>query len=326
MEKINWGIIGCGNVCEVKSGPAFDKIEHSNLVAVMRRNKEKVEDFAHRHNVPKAYTDATALINDPDINAIYIATPPHMHLPYTIEVALAGKAVYVEKPMARTFGECKKMIAICEKYQVPLFVAYYRRALPYFLKVKELLHASAIGTPTSVLIEFLSPPKPDDFKTEHDNWRTKPDISGGGYFHDLASHQLDIMSFLLGDITYATGDSSDSIARYNAPDIVSASFGCSTGVIGSGLWNFVAAENQRKDLVTIHGTEGSIQFSCFDGNAPIVLKTNSGREEFNLPYPVHVQQPLIQSIVDDLRGIGKCASTGATGSQANWVIDQILKA
>lgn len=326
MDIVNWGIIGSGAVCEVKSGPAFNKIEHSNLVAVMRRTKDKVEDFAHRHQVPHAYTDAEALINNPDINAIYIATPPNMHLPYAIEVAKAGKAIYVEKPMARTYGECKNMIAISQKYNVPLFVAYYRRALPYFLKVKELLNSKAVGRPTSVLIELYAPPKPDDFKTTHDNWRVKPEISGGGYFHDLASHQLDIVSFLLGEITYAIGHSTNSVAEYDAPDIVSASIGFPKGIIGSGLWNFVSTGNHRKDLITIQGTEGSVEFSCFDGNAPIILENGEGRCEFSKPYPAHVQQPLIQTMVDELRGVGKCASTGTTGAQTNWVIDQILKA
>ncbi|MCX6333190.1 MAG: Gfo/Idh/MocA family oxidoreductase, partial [Bacteroidia bacterium] len=81
---INWGIIGCGNVTEVKSGPAFNKVNNSRLIAVMRRDAVLAEDYASRHNVPKFYTDASKLINDPEINAVYIATPPSSHAEYAL--------------------------------------------------------------------------------------------------------------------------------------------------------------------------------------------------------------------------------------------------
>src|SRR6187551_1308715 len=104
MEKINWGIIGCGDVSEVKSGPAFNKVNNSSLVAVMRRDGAKAKDYAHRHQVPKWYDDASLLINDPDVNAIYIATPPSSHEEYTIAAIDAGKPVYVEKPMTMNYN------------------------------------------------------------------------------------------------------------------------------------------------------------------------------------------------------------------------------
>src|SRR6478752_4064397 len=139
FNKVRWGIIGCGDVTEVKSGPSFQKIENSELVAVMRRTGELAKDYAERHNVPKWYDDADAHINDPDIDAVNIATPPGSHKEYTMKVAQAGKPVYVEKPMALDFTECQEMIAACEQAGVPLYVAYYRRGQARFLKIKELL-------------------------------------------------------------------------------------------------------------------------------------------------------------------------------------------
>ena len=132
MKTIRWGIIGCGDVTEVKSGPALQKADHSALVAVMRRNGQLAEDFARRHGVPQWYDDAAALIHDPAVDAVYIATPPSSHKEYTLMSAAAGKPVYVEKPMARNTAECQAMIAACHKANVPLFVAYYRRALARF--------------------------------------------------------------------------------------------------------------------------------------------------------------------------------------------------
>jgi predicted dehydrogenase len=84
MEEIRWGIIGCGDVTEIKSGPAFNKVANSKLVAVMRRDSAKAADYAKRHHVPKWYDDASKLINDPEVNAIYIATPPLQHDYFTI--------------------------------------------------------------------------------------------------------------------------------------------------------------------------------------------------------------------------------------------------
>ena len=134
LTEVKWGIIGVGDVCEIKSGPALQQTQNSSLVAVMRRNGEKSKDFARRHNVPKWYDNAEDLINDPDINSIYIATPPNVHAYYTQMAANKGKPVYVEKPMARNHQECLDMVNICDQKDVPLFVAYYRRSLPNFLK------------------------------------------------------------------------------------------------------------------------------------------------------------------------------------------------
>lgn len=147
MKTVNWGIVGCGNVCERKSGPAMYKTPHSALAAVMRRDAEKAADFARRHNVPKSYTDAAALIADPEVDIVYVATPPGTHRELAVQALEAGKPVYVEKPMAMNHAECLEMIAAAEKAGQKLFVAYYRRALPYFLKVKELLDGGSVGQP-----------------------------------------------------------------------------------------------------------------------------------------------------------------------------------
>lgn len=323
MDKIKWGIIGCGDVCEVKSGPAFSKIEHSELVAVMRRNAEKAEDYAQRHQVPVWYSDADNLINDPEVTAVYIATPPNSHLDYVLKVAQAGKPVYVEKPMGRTHAECQQMIEACEKAGVPLFVAYYRRELPYFLKVKELIESGIIGTITMVNLTLIKAPKNND-TDPNANWRVNPEISGGGHFHDLASHQLDLLAYYFGDFVDMVGMTSNALKQNEAEDTVTASFKFESGLIGSGSWTFTVPQKQQRDEVVIQGDKGRISFSCFNDAIPIVLETESGKEEFSIPYPAHVQQPLIQTIVDELRGIGNSPSTGHTGAKANWLMDKVL--
>ncbi len=200
-SEVRWGIVGVGNVCEVKSAPAMNIVSHSKLVAVMRRDEAKAKDYAERHKVPKWYTSVQALIDDPEVNAIYIATPPNAHLELTRMAGAAGKPVYVEKPMARTHAECLEMIDICEKARVPLYVAYYRRSLPHFIRIKELLEEGAIGEIRTVHINMKQVIEPELITKLEFNWRVHPEISGGGYFFDLASHQLDLLDFFFGKIT-----------------------------------------------------------------------------------------------------------------------------
>src|SRR5690606_8756254 len=235
-KEVRWGILGVGNVCEVKSAPAMNLVPNSRLVAVMRRDEAKVKDYAARHGVAKWFTDAQALIEDPEVNAIYIATPPNAHLELTRMAAAAGKPVYVEKPMARNHAECLAMIDICEKAEVPLFVAYYRRALPHFVKIKELMSEGVIGEIRSVHINMRQVVEPEIITKLENNWRVIPEIAGGGYFYDLASHQLDLLDFFFGKVTHAAGFCGNQAKDYEVEDIVAGSFVFEDGVFGTGNW------------------------------------------------------------------------------------------
>lgn len=323
MKTINWGIIGCGNVCEKKSGPSFCKIEHSNLVAVMRRDPDKVKDYSMRHKVDKYYTDADQLIADPQVNAVYIATPPNTHMQYAIKAMQAGKPVYVEKPMGMNSAECEEMIRTSETTNQKLFVAFYRRALPYFLKVKELLESGVIGNVLTVEVKQYRSPRVSDLTSSDHTWRVNKDIAGEGYFYDLASHTLDILDFLLGEITDAKGFSANLGQFYEVKDTISAILKFKSGVIGSGRWCFVTSAQTDVDSIIITGTKGEIRFSTF-AFSPILLLSDTVSESFDIPSPEHIQQPLIQTIVDELRGVGKCPSTGVSGARTSRVMGLIL--
>ncbi len=321
MEIIQWGIIGCGNVTEVKSGPGFQKAQGSKLVAVMRRNGMLAEDYAKRHGVPRWYDDAEKLIADPEVNAVYVATPPSSHKEYTLLAAQAGKPVYVEKPMALNSSECQEMIAACQNAGVPLFVAYYRRALPRFLKVKELVDSDAVGEIRYVQVELSQRPPETPIPADQLPWRVRPEIAGGGHFVDLAAHTLDLLDFLFGPITAAAGFSSNQGGFYPAEDIVSGSFRFQSGVQGVGTWCFTSYE--AVDRVDLIGTRGKLSFGTFN-NDPVVLSTARGKLQFEIEHPPHIQQPLIQQIVDQLRGGGPCVSTGTSGARTTWVMEQLL--
>lgn len=323
MENVCWGIIGCGEVTERKSGPAFQKVPHSSLVAVMRRDVQKAEDFAGRHGVPHWYSNADQLIHDPEVNAVYIATPPSFHAEYAIKAMQAGKPVYVEKPMAAKYSDCLVMNKVSEQTGMPLFVAYYRRSLPYFRQIKNLLVAQSIGRLLAVNIKLYAAPRPQDLNVGELPWRVFPKIAGGGYFYDMACHTLDILDFMFGSITTVSGVFANRAGLYQAEDTVSASFTFDTGIIGSGLWCFVSHESSRTDTVEILGTHGRIIFSTFDFS-PIVLETSQGTQEFLPPNPEHIQQCMIEDVVNEILGTGKSPSDGVSATRTNHVMDIIL--
>src|SRR5512136_299975 len=319
MRTIGWGMIGCGDVTEMKSGSGFQKAEHSRLVAVMRRNGELAQDYALRHGVPKWHDAAEALLADPGVEAVYIATPPYAHKDYTLMAAQAGKPVYVEKPMAMRSSDCQTMIAACRDAGVPLFVAYYRRALPRFLKVKEIVEAGLIGRPRAVTVALYRPHAPA--APGAPDWRVDPAVAGGGLFVDMGSHTLDFLDFVLGPIRTAHGLATNHTKLYPAEDTVAAAFEFESGVEGTGLWWF--ASPIAVDRTEILGTRGRVAFATFD-NAPVVLDTGGEASEFMIPHPPHVQQPLIQTVVDHLNGVGHCPSTGESAARTTRVMDQIL--
>lgn len=324
-SEVRWGVLGVGNVCEVKSAPAMNLVPHSKLVAVMRRDEAKVQDYATRHGVPKWYTSAQALIDDPEVNAIYIATPPNAHLELTRIAAEAGKPVYVEKPMARTHAECLEMIEVCEKANVPLYVAYYRRALPHFVKIKELMAEGAIGVIRTVHVNMKQVVVPEIITKLENNWRVVPEIAGGGYFFDLASHQLDLLDFFFGKITHASGYATNQAKAYAAEDLVAGSFVFANGVLGTGNWCFTSSQSAEKDEIIIDGSKGQIRFATFGKGEFTLIQDFQEPQHFHLNLPHHIQQPLIQSIVEDLLGKGTCPSTGISGARANWVMGELVK-
>lgn len=291
----------------------------------MRRSEEKVIDYAQRHGIAKWYTSAADLINDPKVNAIYIATPPSAHLELASLAAAAGKPVYVEKPMARTHQECLDMIAVCEKANVPLYVAYYRRALPHFRKIKELITDGTLGEIRSVHINLKQKLDASLITKVETNWRVDPELAGGGYFFDLASHQLDLMDFFFGKITHASGFCSNQAGTYEAEDIVVGSFVFESGVLGTGNWCFTTSENAELDQTIIYGSKGKVSFETF-GKGEFELELDGkAAEKLSFELPKHIQQPLIETIVADLLGTGTCQSTGISGARANWVMDQLVK-
>lgn len=319
-DIIRWGIIGCGQVTEVKSGPAFQKARRSALVAVMRRDRKKAADYALRHGVPRHYDHAADLLADPQVDAVYIATPPSSHCSLALQAAAAGKPCLVEKPMAMSHAECERMVAAFAARELPLFVAYYRRALPRFLRLRELLQAGAVGTPTSVHVvqyDLLA------VGEQADGWRFDPEVAGAGLFYDLASHGFDLLDFLFGPITAASGYAVNTGGSYPAEDVTAACFGFESGLVGTGIWNFNA--DHADDHLTVTGSTATLRVPIFTDGDIVVSRKEGAAERYPFRNPAHVHQPLVQSIVDQLLGDGRCESTGETAARTSHVLERCVE-
>lgn len=235
----------------------------------------------------------------------------------------SGKAVYVEKPMASNYEDCCRINRIAEKHGTPCFVAYYRRYLPYFQKVRELVESGAVGNVVNVQIRFAVPPRDLDYNQKNLPWRVQPDIAGGGYFYDLAPHQIDLLEEMFGPILEAEGITANRGGLYQTEDSVSACFKFANGLPGSGSWCFVAHESAKEDCIDIVGDRGSLSFSVFTYQ-PIVLQNENGRQEFVIPNPPCVQLPLIKLIVEHLQNKAICKCDCVSATSVNWVVDRIL--
>lgn len=319
MNTIRWGIIGCGDVTENKSGPGFQKARGSQLVAVMRRNGEKAADYARRHDVPRWYDDASALIHDDEVDAVYIATHPDSHRDYALQTIAAKKPVYIEKPMGFNREQGEEIVSAAREARVPVFVAYYRRAMEKYVRVKELLNQGAIGE-----VRFVRVLVHQRSMVESDvnlPWRLRGELSGGGLIMDVGSHGLDLLDFYLGPIAAVDGFSGNLSGKASVEDTVSGAWVFESGVHGSGTWCFDSYTDE--DRIEITGTEGRIGFSVLDVPAPVIVESGKTKETLQFDPPEHVQQPLIQSVVDELLGRGTCPSTGESAARTDLVLSRL---
>lgn len=294
MEKVNWGLIGCGKVVENKSGPAFNTTKNSSIYAVMRRDIKKAKESAEKLGAEKWYDNVDDLLADNEINAVYIATPPGLHLEQAIKCCKAKKATYIEKPFARNYKEAMQITKMFEEAGVPLYVAHYRRALPKFIKIKEILQSGKIG---KIIEADFRLNRKYNYDEIHNTWLYNAELSGGGKFYDIAPHSIDIMVYLLGNFVEINGIASNNNKEYDVEDIVVISFKTDKGVLGTANFNSLALD--KKDSMIIYGTKGKIEFSMH-GNDAITITTEDGIENIEINNPKIIQENMVENVVESL--------------------------
>ncbi len=310
MRTIGWGMIGCGDVTEVKNGPGLYMAEHSKLVGITNRTISKAEDWVKRHGHGKVFNSVEALLACDEIEIVYIATTPDKHKDYAEMCAKAGKHCLIEKPLALTYEEGVAIERAFKEADKKAFVAFYRRSLNRFRKIKELIETGAIGKLCGVQITRAEP------ETEDSAWRLNKDISGGGIFTETDIHILDFLESCLGPIV---SYSSEKGAGGNQQISVSMKF--ENGVAGSGLWLYKC--QIPKDEVKFIGEEGIISFPFFNNSEPITVLTNKGEEVFIIEDSKYVGLNMEQEIVNELNNLGKFSGTVSSSLNALKVMESI---
>lgn len=332
-REIGWGVIGCGDVVLRKSGAALSAAPGSRLVAVMRRDPAKLREAAERLKAPVATTNAAELISHPEVNAVYIATPPQYQLDYALAVARAGKACLVEKPAGRCDRELEQMMRAFAQARAPLYVSYYRRHLARSAAVKDILRSGRLGPLVSVDYRLAKIPGAA-------TWRSSAQ-SGGGKFHDLAGHVLDLFDDWFGPLELMGASAGNVLAGHETEDAVTLSFRAADGLVGAASWDFAAFE--ARDELVIEGLRGSLRLAAMSKSGPVLLTVkppaeavvkslgarllarlggrNPSRQRERLRF---VQEdiahlPLVRGIVEELRGGGASASPAAALRTARLV-------
>lgn len=315
---IRWGVIGCGDVVRKRVAAAIQNESRSQLVAACRRDPERLESFCHAFGVAHRYTQADQLLANPDVDAVYIATPVRQHLPQTLAAARHGKHVLVEKPMALSVAECDQMIDACRRAGVKLGVAYYRRFYPVVHRIEQLLDDGIIGTPLAVSAVTSTPM--DMLPGEEGYWRVLPADGGGGALMDVGSHRIDLFLHLFGEVSGVKGYAETVAAEYDAEDAAVAILKFRSGLVGTLQCHFGAPFDP--DEFAILGTAGRLSARPLNGKTLMIETAGNERREVHPP-PDNLCGPLVADFVSAILEDREPAVTGAAGRATNEILSRI---
>jgi len=319
-DIVSWGILGCGDVTEIKSGPALAKTPRSRLHAVMRRDGAKARDYAKRHGVAKSYDTVDALLADDDVTAVYIATPPASHRELAIRALESGRPVLVEKPMALNADECAAMADASARTGQSLMIAYYRRALPRFERLREIVQSGVIGLARAVEVRHRLTPDAGPPQS----WKRNPAVNGGGLFVDMHPHTLDWLNYVFGPVEHIRGDAGGNGGgneNYGAETSVVFSARFPGNVVASGSCVYDTVTDA--DRVTIIGDAGEVSMSFFRPG-PIKIRAAQETQE-DIVDPPHVHGPFVERVVAHLLDGAPNPCTAQDGARATAMVDEILK-
>jgi len=312
---IRWGILGCGDVARRRVAAAIQQNSNSVLQAVCRRDQQQLQQFCDDFQVPDSYTDSQQLLEAPNIDALYIATPVYLHEPQTVLAAQQGKHVLVEKPMAMSVRECESMMETCRQNQVKLGVAYYRRFYPAVARMAEILSTGELGHLLSVTAVTATP---FNFQPGEDGyWRVLQDQGGGGALMDIGSHRIDLFQHLLGPISEVSGFTSTLAADYEADNCTTLTMRFTSGVHGVLQCYFGAAIDP--DEFTLIGTNGRLTVTPLN-EGRLVVELAEGRREELLPPSNNFNDPLIDDFVAAIAEDREPLISGSAGCGTNQVI------
>lgn len=300
MKKLRWALVGCGDIARKRVAPALRDLDNCEFVGVCRQHPDLAEDFAKKFGAKKYYNSTGELVDDDEIDAVYVATPVYLHAEQTIAAAKAKKHILCEKPMALNPAQCDRMLKACRKNNVKLGIAYYRHFYPIIARVKQIIEAGEIGKPVLLQInafEYFNPPK-----DHHRHWFVEKDKAGGGPMFDFGCHRIELLLNILGQVKSVKGFFSNAVFDIEVEDTATAHFTFERGA--NAVLNVTRAGFEAADTLDIYGDKGSIHIPVLN-DAAMIVKTAAGqRTELHPPHP-NVHLPMIddftQAVLDDQR-------------------------
>lgn len=247
METLRWGILSTGNIATGKVIPGIQAAERCEVVAIGSRDAERAQAVAQELRIPRAHGSYEALLADPDVDAVYVPLPNHLHAEWTMAAARAGKHVLCEKPLALTAEDAQRMVGVCRDAGVQLMEAFMYRLHPSWVAVRELVAAGQIGRLMAVQSWFSY------FNDDPTNIRNIRDV-GGGALYDIGCYCVNLSRMLFAGEPSRVQSSVVRDPELGVDVLTSgilefeggvATFGCSTRT----------EDDQRVD---VYGTDGRI--------------------------------------------------------------------
>jgi predicted dehydrogenase len=320
MKKVAWGLIGCGDIARKRIAPALRDLDECDFVAVSRARPDLAESFAKEFDARKWFGSWRELLRDSEIEAVYIATPVHLHAEQTIAAAETGKHVLCEKPLAMNTSECDRMIAACRANKVKFGVAYYRHFYPVIERAKEIIQAGEIGDPVLAQInafEYFNP------QTDHPRyWLLEKGRSGGGPMFDFGCHRIEVLTNILGPIRKVKAMTSNVLFGREVEDTATALFQFERGT--SGVLSVTHAAREPQDTLEIFGSLGSIHVSALNEGTMKVSSDEGERVETHPP-DANLHAPLIGDFADAVLNNREPAVTGEVGRAVAQIEEEIYQ-
>ena len=318
MNKLSWGLIGCGDIARKRVAPALRDLANCELIAVSRAQADLAESFAQEFGARRWYADWRELLADDEIQAVYLATPVYLHAEQTIAAAEAGKHVLCEKPMALSVAECDRMIAAFQLNGVQLGIAYYRHSYQVLHRAKTLLADGIIGRPVIAQINAFERFNPEPEHSRH--WFVKKEFAGGGPMMDFGCHRIEVLLNLLGPIANVQSSVGQVLFQREVEDTAVALFEFANGARATLTVTHAALESQ--DTLSLFGSAGSLHLSSLNKGS-LIVRTAAGERIEEIPPHTNLHQPFIDDFTEAVLTGCTPLVTGATGREVQRIIELI---
>jgi predicted dehydrogenase len=318
MKKVKWGLIGCGDIARKRVAPALRDLPACELTAVSRARSELAGTSAREFGAKKWYASWHGLLDDPEIEAVYIATPVYLHSEQTIAAAESGKHVLCEKPMALNTAECDRMISSCKANGVKLGIAYYRHFYPIVNRIKEILNSGEIGKAVFCQINAFEYYNPDPSDPRY--WFLKKDLSGGGPMFDFGCHRIEVLLNLFGHESFTAGFISKTAFDREVEDTATTFLSFPSGV--RAVLSVTHASFEAQDTLDIFGTDGALHIPSLNKEI-LVVKTRSREQIEQHPAHSNYHLSLIADFTEAILEGREPGVNGAAGREVNRVLGKI---